>query len=85
MKSFVSQEVFAELCPKPLLAKTHQNCVSFTSEPLVVAGSTQLELSFLQGGSVSYVDQFLVSSTLCSPVECVLEWNFLTPNSLHSS
>jgi len=85
MKSFVSQEIFAQLCPKPVLAKTSQNCVSITGQPLVIAGSTQLELSFPHSGSVSYVGQFLVSSTLCSPLECVLGWDFLTSNNLHLS
>ena len=64
MKSFVSHKVYAQLCPKPLLAKTHQHCVSITGQPLVIVGSTQLELSFPRSGSVSYVGQFLVSSTL---------------------
>ena len=85
MKSFVSQEIFAQLCPKPVLAKTSQNCVGITGQPLVIAGSTQLELSFPQSGSVSYVGQFLVSSSLCSPLECILGWDFLTSNSLHLS
>ena len=85
MKSFVSYEVFAQLCPKPFLAMTHQNCVSITGQPLVVAGNTQLELLFPPSWSVSYVGQFLISSTLCSPLECVLGWDFLTTNSLHLS
>ena len=85
MKSFVSQEIYAQLCPKPVLAKTSQNCVSITGQPLAIAGSTQLELSFPHSGSVSYVGQFLVSSTLCSPLERVLGWDFLTSNSLHLS
>jgi len=85
MKSCASQEIFAQLCPKPVLAKTSQNCISITDQPLVIAGSTQLELSFPHSGSVSYAAQFLVSSTLCSPLECVLGWNFLTSNSLHLS
>ena len=85
MKSFVSQEMFAQLCPNPFLAKTSQNCVSIAGQPLVIDGSTQLELSFPHSRSVSYVGQFLVSSTLCSPSDCVLGWDFLTSNSLHLS
>ena len=75
MKSFISQEIFTQLCPKPVLAKNSHNCVSITGQPLVIAGSTQLELFFPHIGSVSYVGQFLVSSTLCSPLECVLGWD----------
>ena len=85
MKSFGSQEIFAQLCPKPVLAKTSQNCVSITGQPIVIARSTQLELSFPHSGSVSYVGQFLASSNLCSSLECVLEWDFLSSNSLHLS
>ena len=83
MKSFASEEIFAKLCSKPALAKISQNCVSITDQPLVFARSTQFELSFPDSGSVFYVGQFLVSSTLCSPLEGVLEWDFLTSNSLH--
>ena len=72
MKSFINQDVFERLHPRPPLGRTFHNCISITGQPLVIAGSTKLELSFPNSESVHYVGQFLVPSTLCSPLECVL-------------
>ena len=58
MKSFISQDVFERLHPRPPLGKTFHNCISITGQPLVIAGSTKLELSFPNSESVNMLVSF---------------------------
>ena len=85
MKPFISSSVFNSISPRPVLSTDTQNCISITGQPLQVSGTTPLELSFPCSGSVAYSGNFLVSSTLFAPLQCVLGWDFLTSNGLQLS
>ena len=85
MKSFISQHVFERLLLQPVLAQTTHKCVSITGQPLDIAGTTQLDMSFPSISSLSYPGTFLISSTLFQPLECVLGWDLITFNGLQLS
>ena len=85
MKSFISKNLFEGLHPTPALNITAQNCVSITGQPLDIAGTKQLALSFPSSCCFSYSGTFLVSSTLFPPLDCVLGWDFITSNDFQLS
>ena len=85
MKSFITQHVFEILLPQPVLAQTTHKCVGITGQPLDIAGTTQLDMSYPCISPLSYPGTFLVSSTLFQPLECVLGWDFITSNGLQLS
>ncbi len=82
MKSFFSQQVFAELQPQPKLHPFTSNCVGITFQPLHILGTAQVKLSFPCNGFHSYPDDFQVSSNLLKPLHCILGWDFLNSNGL---
>ena len=85
MKSFVSKLVFDGMRPLPVLKTSNATCIGITGEPLHVEGTIHTELSFPSSGIVSYSGNFLVSSNLFQPLQCVLGWDFLTYNGLQLS
>ena len=78
-------ESFQKAMNTQALNITAQNCVSITDQPLDIAGTTQLALSFPSSSCFSYSGTFLVSSTLFPPLECVSGWDFTTFNDLQLS
>ena len=85
MVSFISSHVFESVQPRPVLHQNRPNCISITGQLLPVDGTTQLGLSFQTHSSVVYNCNFLVSANLCTSLQCVLGWDFITSHGLSLS
>ena len=83
MKSFITREVFDRIRPKQKVQATHQRCFGITGQAFQIEGTMQATLSFPGNGSFSYSGNFLISSHLFQPLQCVLGWDFLTSNGLN--
>jgi len=79
--SFLSQDTFDKMRPKPLIQHTVQHSFGINGLLLAVDGIVQASLTF-HGNSDVYSGNFLVSDQLFSSLECVLGWDFLTSNGL---